>query len=72
MITTVSPAYAGEMMSVEGGFGLDGLVRVRSDAVRGVLNGCDLDTWNPKTDKLIPANYDSKNLAGKAKCKKEL
>ena len=72
MITTVSPTYAGEMQSVEGGFGLDGLLRVRSDCVRGVLNGCDLDTWNPKKDKLLPANFDSKNMAGKAKCKEEL
>ncbi len=72
MITTVSPTYAWEMSTAEGGFGLDGLIRVRSDAVRGVLNGCDLDTWNPKTDQLLPANFDYKDLSGKAKCKKEL
>ena len=72
MVTTVSPTYAAEMQSVEGGFGLDGLLRVRSDCVKGVLNGCDLETWNPKKDKLLPANFDSKNLAGKAKCKAEL
>jgi len=72
MITTVSPTYATEMMSVEGGFGLDGLVRVRSDAVRGVLNGCDLETWNPKKDKLLPYNFDSNNLSNKAKCKPDL
>ena len=67
-----SPTYAGEMQTAEGGFGLDGLLRVRSDCVRGVLNGCDLETWNPKKDKLIPANFDSKKLEGKAKCKAEL
>ena len=72
MITTVSPTYAWEMQTAEGGFGLDGLLRVRSDVVRGVLNGCDLETWNPSTDKLIPANFDSKNLANKKKCKAEL
>lgn len=72
MITTVSPTYAWEMQTAEGGFGLDGLLRVRSDVVRGVLNGCDLETWNPATDKLIPANFDSKNLANKKKCKAEL
>ena len=72
MITTVSPTYANEMQSMEGGFGLDGLLRVRSDCVKGVLNGCDLDTWNPKKDKLLPANFDSKNLANKAICKEEL
>ena len=72
MITTVSPTYAGEMQSAEGGFGLDGLLRVRSDVVRGVLNGCDLETWNPETDKLLPANFSYKDLANKAKCKAEL
>ena len=73
MITTVSPTYAGEMQSVEGGFGLDGLLRVRSDVIRGVLNGCDLETWNPETDKLLPVNFSYKNLADKVKpnCKKE-
>ena len=72
MITTVSPTYAGEMQSVEGGFGLDGLLRVRSDVVRGVLNGCDLETWNPTTDKLLPATFSYKDLSGKAKCKEAL
>ncbi len=72
MITTVSPTYAGEMQTMEGGFGLDGLLRVRSDCVRGVLNGCDLETWNPKKDKLLPKNFDYKDLSGKAVCKAEL
>ena len=72
MITTVSPTYAGEMQTTEGGFGLDGLLRVRSDCVRGVLNGCDLETWNPKKDKLLPKNFDAKDLSGKAVCKAEL
>lgn len=72
MITTVSPTYAREIQSVEGGFGMDGLLRARGDAVRGILNGCDLDTWNPKTDKLIPARYSSESMAGKAKCKAAL
>ncbi|MBP5520552.1 MAG: glycogen synthase [Treponema sp.] len=72
MITTVSPTYAHEMQTVEGGFGLDGLLRVRSDVVRGVLNGCDLETWNPKTDKLLPANFSHSDLSGKAKCKEAL
>ena len=72
MITTVSPTYAGEMQSLEGGFGLDGLLRVRSDVIRGVLNGCDLETWNPETDKNIIENYNKKRLSGKKKCKKQL
>lgn len=72
MITTVSPTYAREIQTAEGGFGLDGLLRVRSDCVRGVLNGCDLDTWNPSKDKLLPENFDYKNLENKKKCKEEL
>ena len=72
MITTVSPTYAREIQTTEGGFGLDGLLRVRSDCVRGVLNGCDLNTWNPSKDKLLPANFDYKNLENKKKCKEEL
>ena len=72
MITTVSPTYAQEIQTDDCGFGLDGLLRVRKDVVRGVLNGCDLDTWNPKTDKYIPYKFDSKNLSNKAKCKAEV
>lgn len=72
MVTTVSPTYAKEIQTMEGGFGLDGLLRVRSDVVRGIVNGVDVATWNPKTDKLIPANYDMNDLSGKAKCKAEL
>lgn len=72
MVTTVSPTYANEIQTAEGGFGLDGLLRVRSDVVRGVLNGCDLTTWNPKTDKLIPYNFDENTLENKKKCKEQL
>lgn len=72
MITTVSPTYAHEIQTAEGGFGLDGLLRVRADVVKGIVNGCDLETWDPGTDKLLPANYTASNLAGKKKCKAEL
>lgn len=72
MITTVSPTYAKEMQTLEGGFGQDGLLRVRSDVVRGVLNGCDLETWNPGIDKLLPVNFDVEHLTNKTKCKREL
>ena len=51
---------------------MDGLLRVRSDVVRGILNGADIATWNPKTDKLLPAQYDASSLAGKAVCKRAL
>ncbi|MBQ9239245.1 MAG: glycogen synthase GlgA [Treponema sp.] len=72
MITTVSPTYAREIQTVEGGFGLDGLLRVRSDVVTGILNGCDITTWNPETDALLPKNYSVENLTGKTQCKAAL
>ena len=72
MVTTVSPTYAREIQTPEGGFGLDGLLRVRSDVVRGIVNGVDTDTWNPRSDKLIPANFNENDFSGKARCKAEL
>lgn len=72
MITTVSPTYANEIQTVEGGFGLDGLLRVRKDVVRGILNGVDLRSWNPETDKRIPKNYSFKTIKDKAVNKKAL
>ncbi|MCR5171712.1 MAG: glycogen synthase GlgA [Treponema sp.] len=72
MVTTVSPTYAKEIQTAEGGFGLDGLLRVRSDVVRGIVNGVDTDVWNPSKDTLIPAKYSSKDMKGKAECKKAL
>lgn len=72
MVTTVSPTYAREIQTPEGGFGLDGLLRVRSDVVKGIVNGVDTDVWNPAKDKLIPANYSKNDMSGKAKCKKAL
>lgn len=72
MITTVSPTYAYEIQSPEGGFGMDGLLRVRSDVVRGIINGVDVTTWNPSKDKELPATYSVSNMKGKAECKKAL
>lgn len=72
MVTTVSPTYAREIQSAEGGFGLDGLLRVRSEVVRGIVNGIDDTVWNPETDTLIPQHFSWKNMAGKAVCKAEL
>ncbi|QTQ11858.1 glycogen synthase GlgA [Treponema parvum] len=72
MITTVSPTYAHEIQTSEGGFGLDGLLRVRSDVVRGIVNGVDNETWNPKIDKYLPANYSVESLKNKAVCKAHL
>ncbi|MBQ0038925.1 MAG: glycogen synthase [Treponema sp.] len=72
MITTVSPTYAKEIQTADGGFGMDGLLRVRSAVIKGILNGADLKEWNPEVDKKIPAKYSVKDMKGKAICKEEL
>ena len=66
-ITTVSPTYAQEITTPEGGAGLDWLLSDRADDVTGILNGIDTSDWNPETDALIPHNYSVDDLAGKAK-----
>jgi starch synthase len=71
-INTVSPTYAQEIQRPEFGFGLDGLLRARSNALTGILNGVDYGEWSPDTDKLIPQNYSSDSLEGKATCKRAL
>ena len=71
-ITTVSPTYAKEIQTQEGGFNLDGLLRIRSDKLVGILNGIDTDVWNPETDKYLPQNYSINNLEKKVECKKFL
>ena len=72
LLTTVSPTYAREIQGPDYGMWLDGILRSRSDSLVGILNGVDYDEWNPATDKLIPKNYTSRGLAGKAVCKQEL
>lgn len=72
LLTTVSPTYAREIQGEEYGMGVDDILRARSDALLGILNGVDYDEWNPETDTLIPATYSSKDLSGKAVCKQEL
>jgi starch synthase len=72
VITTVSQSYASEIKTPEFGWGLEGVLRERSASLHGVLNGIDTDVWNPAADKLIPASYTPKKLAGKAVCKSRL
>jgi starch synthase len=61
-ITTVSPTYACEICTPEGGMGLDGLLRVRQSALKGIVNGIDTTVWDPATDSHIVATYDAKRL----------
>ena len=68
-LTTVSPSYAREIQTPDSGFGLDGLLRHRSSDLVGILNGVDLDEWDPETDLHIPARYSASKMAGKDRCK---
>lgn len=65
-ITTVSPTYAREILTEAGGMGLEGLLRYRSDALTGILNGIDTDVWNPAADPSIAQVFDSATLGGRA------
>jgi starch synthase len=71
-ITTVSPSYAAELLTPDFGMGLDGLLRKRQSDLHGILNGIDLDVWNPETDARIVATYSATKLAGKKKNRAEL
>lgn len=58
-ITTVSPTYALEITTRDGGMGLDGLLRARANVLSGILNGIDVEVWDPATDAHLAANYDA-------------
>ncbi|MDH7493734.1 MAG: glycogen synthase GlgA [Candidatus Saccharicenans sp.] len=71
-ISTVSPTYSLEIQTPEFGFGLEGVLRHRSDRLFGILNGIDYQDWNPATDPALPAHYSRDNPAGKTICRMEL
>lgn len=71
-ITTVSPTYADQILTQEFGMGLEGLIEARENIVSGIVNGIDNDIWNPKTDNLIPANYDAKSLSARVKNRRKI
>jgi len=72
LITTVSNNYAKEILNKEYGFGLEGVLKKRSSALVGIINGIDYSEWDPGTDILIPKNYSAKDIAGKRDCKLQL
>ena len=65
-VTTVSPTYAREICTPIAGESLDGVLRSRGDDLVGILNGIDVDIWNPETDEALSANYSAKDTANKA------
>ena len=71
-LTTVSPTYAREILTPEGGFGLDGVLRTREARLKGIVNGIDTDVWNPETDPYLPATYGVNDRSGKQLCKRAL
>ncbi len=71
-LTTVSPSYAREILTPEGGAGLDPMLRHRRADLHGILNGIDVAEWDPATDPHLPAHYSARALAGKGRCKAAL
>jgi starch synthase len=71
-LTTVSPSYAKEIQTDALGFGMQGLLRTRQHNLTGILNGIDLDEWNPATDPYLTHHYSSARLKGKAMNKQGL
>ncbi len=69
VITTVSPTFAHEITTPEGGYRLDGILRSRQDRLMGIMNGIDPTEWSPETDKYILAHYSKNDLRGKADCR---
>lgn len=71
-LTTVSPRYAEEVRSEPGGQGLSGLFHYRRADLVGILNGLDIEAWNPATDPALPAHYDARAPEGKDICRRAL
>src|SRR5688572_6723560 len=72
LVTTVSPTYAEEIQTPELGFGFDGILRQKSSALVGILNGIDYDQWDPDSDLNLPEPYNASKLRGKSAAKRTL
>lgn len=72
VVNAVSPTYARELMSREGGAGLHAIFQAKGSRMTGILNGVDTDVWNPSKDAYTPAHYSAEDLKGKAECRAEL
>ena len=72
LLSTVSPTYAREIQTPEAGCGLDGVLRGRQADLFGILNGIDVEAWNPATDRHIAARYTAESMEGKQACKAAL
>ncbi len=70
-VTTVSPTYAREICTPEFGWGLEGVLRERSQDLSGILNGVDYDVWSPAGNQ-VAAPYSADDLSGKAECRRAL
>ncbi len=71
-ITTVSPTYATEILCELYSHDLASILKERKEDLSGIINGIDLEKWNPEIDPILPANYTKNNMKGKEKCKKAL
>ena len=72
MLSTVSRRYGHEIQQAENGYGLDWLLRQRSNRLYGIVNGVDFDVWNPETDAALNSHFDVHHIEGKQNCKKDL
>lgn len=71
-VNTVSPTYAEEIKSPYYAYGMEGMLNARSSDVLGIVNGIDVNEWNPATDPFLSAHYDAGDLSGKQENKRHL
>lgn len=72
IVSTVSPTYANEIKNAYFAHGLENIINRNAHKLYGILNGIDVDFYNPATDKYLFKNYDANDVSGKAVCKREL